>query len=398
MPEIRSIPGAPYNQRLNLVEASKIRAFDTRISKIEDLIKLTIGEPDLDTPEHIKEAALIAMQANQTHYTDQVGTQALREAIAGYLKRQHALTYQPDTDILVTVGATEAIYAVLETLVNPGDRFVIPSPAFALYEPIIRLLGGEVIDIDTSVTDFKLDPAVLDQVLQNHPEIKAVIMNYPNNPSGVTLSEGEVHALAKVIKRHAVLVITDEIYSDLTYDHPHYSLARDLPDQAIYISGVSKSYAMTGWRIGFVAAPADFIAHLWKVHAYLVTCPSAIDQAAAREAFEKGDADIQHMRDIYQERRDFIYQALAKLDVELLYPAGTFYLFVRVPASFKGNDEAFALWLAKTAKVGVIPGSVFGRGGRGYVRISYAASLDNLKEAMKRIEEASRHGLFDKED
>ncbi|MFC4760522.1 aminotransferase class I/II-fold pyridoxal phosphate-dependent enzyme [Fructobacillus durionis] len=394
MPELLPQLEDSYNQRLNLVKPSKIRSFDNQISDIEGLVKLTIGEPDFDTPDHIKKAAIKAMQQNQTHYTAQAGTAALQEAIAGYLKRHHDLVYSAHSEIVATVGATEAIYAILETLINPGDQFVIPTPAFALYEPIINLLGGEVIDVDTSETDFKLSPTVLEKVLSENARVKAVFLSYPNNPSGSTLSEEEVHALAKVIKKHHVFVISDEIYSDLTYDKQPYSIARDLPKQTIYISGVSKSYAMTGWRIGFVAAPADFIARLRKIHAFMVTCPSAIDQAAAAEAFLNGDADIDKMRFEYRERRNVLFQGLTSMGLRPLYPEGAFYLFVPVPESFQNDDELFAFRLARMAKVGVIPGSAFGNGGKGYVRLSYAASMDSIKEALRRIKTALNDGVF----
>lgn len=394
MPELLPQLEDSYNQRLDLVKASKIRSFDNQISDIEGLIKLTIGEPDFDTPDHIKEAAVKALNQNQTHYTAQAGTAALQEAIAGYLKRHHHLDYSAHSEIVVTVGATEAIYAILETLINPGDQFVIPTPAFALYEPIINLLGGEVIDVDTSETDFKLSPTVLEKVLSDNSRVKGVFLSYPNNPSGSTLSEDEIHALAKVIKKHHTFVISDEIYSDLTYDKKPYSIARDLPKQTIYISGVSKSYAMTGWRIGFVAAPADFIQRLRKVHAFMVTCPSAIDQAAAAEAFKNGDEDISQMRMEYRERRNVLYQGLASMGMRPLYPEGAFYLFVPAPESFQNDDELFALRLARMAKVGVIPGSAFGNGGKGYVRLSYAASMTDIKEALRRIKTAINDGVF----
>ncbi|MBS9338185.1 aminotransferase class I/II-fold pyridoxal phosphate-dependent enzyme [Fructobacillus sp. M2-14] len=376
-----------YNHRLDLVKASKIRSFDNEISAIPDLAKLTIGEPDLKTPEHIKQAAIRAMEEDQTHYTAQAGTAKIQEAIVGYLQRNHNLHYQADTEIVVTVGATEAIYAVFKTLVNPGDQFILPTPSFALYEPIITLLGGEVIDIDTSATNFRLSPTVLEDTLATHFKVKAVLLSYPNNPSGVTLTEDEVHALATVIKQHNVYAITDEIYSDLVYDFEPYSIARDSQDQTIYISGVSKAYAMTGWRIGFVAAPEAFLKRLRKVHAFMVTCPSAIDQAAAAEAFLNGDSDIETMRASYQERRDVLASGLTRLGLEYLKPAGAFYLFMKVPAEFEGDDRHFAITLAQEAKVGVIPGSAFGKGGNGYVRLSYASSMTVIKRALERIEQ-----------
>lgn len=394
MSELKAELEDVYNQRLDLVKPSKIRSFDNQVSGIDGLVKLTIGEPDLKTPEHIKQAAIKAMEENQTHYTAQAGTKALQDAIVGYLKCQHQLEYKADENILVTVGATEAIYAVLETMINPGDQVIIPTPAFALYAPIITLLGGEVIDVDTSSTDFKLNPTVLERTLKENDRVKAVLLSYPNNPSGVTLSEDEIHDLAKVIQDHDTFVITDEIYSDLTYDKEPYSIARDLPEQAIYISGVSKSFAMTGWRIGFVAAPKVFLDRLRKVHAFMVTCPSAIDQAAAAEAFANGDDDILTMRSTYKERRDVLYKGLTALGFEALYPDGAFYLFMKIPAQFDGNDEQFAIRLAQKAKVGVIPGSAFGHGGSGYVRLSYAASMANIKEALRRIETAINDGFL----
>ncbi|CAH1852125.1 aminotransferase class I/II-fold pyridoxal phosphate-dependent enzyme [Convivina praedatoris] len=382
-----------YNQRLDLVQPSSIRSFDQKVSSIEGLIKLTLGEPDLDTPEHIKVAAVKAIETNQSHYTAQPGTLALRQAIQSYLKEFHQLNYDAQGEIIATVGATEAIYAIFETLINPGDKIIIPTPVFGLYEPIVTMLGGQVVEIDTSLTGFKLTAEALEAALVEHGDaVKAVLLCYPNNPTGVALTDQEVQALAAVIKNHAIFVLSDEIYSDLVYQAEHHSIAQLLPEQTIYISGVSKSYAMTGWRIGFVAGPREFITQLTKVHAFMVTCPSSIDQAAATEAFAHGSCDFLAMREIYRERRDYLAQALTDLGFAVVLPEGAFYLFVKIPAIFNQDDTDFALQLAYQAKVGVIPGSAFGKGGQGYVRLSYASSLDALHKAVEQIKQAQAQG------
>ncbi|CAK8054870.1 aminotransferase class I/II-fold pyridoxal phosphate-dependent enzyme [Eupransor demetentiae] len=386
MPDL--LPGLQksYNHRLDLVQPSGIRAFDQKISEIDGIIKLTIGEPDLNTPEHIKEAAIQAIKNNDTHYSAQPGTLALRKAIANYLAKSQGLDYKPEDEIIVTIGATEALYASFATLLNPGDQVILPTPTFALYEPIVTSLGGEVINLDTSANGFVLEPEQLRQALEENDRVKAVLLNYPGNPTGIEYDEAALKKIADVLKDYPVFVLTDEIYAELNYsDEPHFSIAKLLPQQSLYINGLSKSHAMTGWRIGYVAGPAEIMNKIRKNHAFMVTCPSDIDQAAAQAALEDGQEDPIPMRAIYQKRRDFLYKSLTDLGFDIILPQGAFYMFAKLPDKLGTDDTKAALAIAEKAKVGVIPGSAFGPGGEGYIRFSYAASDANLKEAVERL-------------
>ena len=381
-----------YNHRLDLVKPSAIRAFDQEISGIPGLLKLTIGDPDLNTPEHVKAAAISGIRHNDTHYSAQTGKLKLRKAIANYLHRSQGLNYNPNDEIIVTIGATEAIYATFETLINPGDKILIATPTFALYQPIVTLLGGIPVEIDTSDSHFNLTAQRLERVIQQEgPNVKAVLINYPNNPTGAEYPKATLAALAKVIHKHHLFAITDEIYCELVYGVKHYSLARWLPNQTILINGLSKSHSMTGWRLGYLAGPADFVKRATKVHAFMITSPSNPAQDAAIEALTNGLSDPAHMRAIYQKRRNYLIDAINQLGLSAIEPQGAFYLFVKIPKAFGDHSKAFALDLARKAKVGVIPGSAFGKGGEGYVRISYAASNQKLRLAVQRIKQYLDH-------
>ena len=262
-----------FNKYLDKIEVSLIRQFDQSISDVPGIMKLTLGEPDFTTPEHVKEAAKAAIDANQSHYTGMAGLVALRQAAADFVKDKYHLTYNPDNEILVTIGATEALSATLTAILEPGDTVLLPAPAYPGYEPIVNLVGADIVEIDTTGNDFVLTPEVLEQaILEQGDSLKAVLLNYPTNPTGVTYSREQIKALADVLRKYDVFVISDEVYSELTYtDEPHVSIAEYLPEQTILINGLSKSHAMTGWRIGLIFAPAVFTAQLIKSHQYLVT-------------------------------------------------------------------------------------------------------------------------------
>lgn len=286
---------------------------------------------------------------------------------------------------MVTVGATEAINATLFSITNPGDKVAIPTPVFSLYWPVATLADADYVLMNTSEDNFKLTPERLESTLKEESNIKAVILNYPVNPTGVEYTESEIRALAEVIKAHNLYVITDEIYSTLTYGVKHFSIASVIPERAIYISGLSKSHAMTGYRLGYVAGPAKIMEQIGKVHGLMVTTTTDSSQAAATEALEHGLDDPEKYRKIYQRRRDFVLDELAKMGIQAVKPQGAFYIFAKIPAKYGKNDMQFALDLAFEAKVGITPGSAFGPGGEGYVRMSYASSDENLHEAMERM-------------
>lgn len=386
MPELATDLYGTVSHKLNALKPSGIRDFDHKVSKIPGIIKLTIGEPDLNTPEHVKQAAVKSILDNDSHYAPQYGKPELLKAISAYLKRTRGVDYDPDSELVVTVGATEALDATLFSLLNTGDKVVVPTPIFSLYFPLISMTGATAVQVDTAADGFVLTPERLEQVLEKEGAgVKAVLLNYPTNPTGREYPQDVLEGLAKVIAKHHLYVIADEIYSSLVYGVDHYSIASMIPERTIFISGLSKSHAMTGYRLGYVASPAKIMTNIRKMHAYLVTSVTNNVQAAAIEAFEHGVADPQKSRELYEKRRNFVVDGLRKLGFEMSTPQGAFYIFAKIPAQFGSDDYQFAMELAQKAKVGVTPGSAFGAGGEGYVRLSYASSEENLKEALKRI-------------
>lgn len=374
------------SERVGQLPPAQIRAFDDEISSIPGLVKLTLGEPDFAVPAHVKQAAIASIQHDESHYSASRGTKALRQAISGYLDRTRGIRYDPDSEIIVTVGATEAITATMMGLLNPGDKVIVPSPIFSLYFPSVALSGAEPVAVDTRDDDFLLTADRLEQELATiDGQVKALVLNYPNNPTGRSYSKEQLVALAKVIKKHHLLAVVDEIYSELTYDGPFVSLASLLPGQTVLINGFSKSHAMTGYRLGYLAAPAELTSQISKVHSFMVTAPNDTAQAAGLEALTHGQADPAYFRKRYRQRRDYLVNALEGLGLDLIKPEGAFYVFVKIPKDYGTDDFRFARDLAHQAKVGVIPGSAFGPGGEGFVRLSYAAADDQLKAAVDHL-------------
>ena len=375
-----------FSPRLSRIEVSKIRQFDQQISSIPDVIKLTLGEPDFPTPEHVKQAGIAAIEEDFSHYTGMRGLEELREAACMFQQQRYGLTYDPQTEVLTTVGATEAIASALLSVLEEGDKVLIPAPAYSGYQPLVELAGAELIPIDTSDTGFVCQPEQFEKAFEQYESaVKAVILNYPNNPTGTTLSAKQLKAIAEVLKKYPVFVISDEVYAELTYSGTHMSIATYLPEQTIVISGLSKSHAMTGWRVGFIFAQKALIDELIKVHQYLVTAATTMSQKAAAEALINGVKDSENMKEQYQTRRDYLVQQLAPLGFEVTQPNGAFYLFCKLPAAIQTDSWQFCVDLAEQAKVACIPGIAFGPEGEGYIRISYASSMENLHEACKRI-------------
>ncbi len=388
MPELSADLYGTVSHKLDALQPSGIREFNKEVSKIPRIIKLTLGEPDMATPEHVKQAAIRSIEEDDSHYAPQMGKPELLEAISDYIQNTRDVHYDPQTEIIATVGATEALDATLFAILNTGDKVVVPTPIFSLYFPLIEMTGATVVQVDTSADNFVLTPEKLEEVLEEEGKgVKAVILNYPSNPTGREYPQEVLAGLAEVIKKHHLYAIADEIYSELVYGVEHYSIATMIPERTIFISGLSKSHAMTGYRLGYVAAPAKIMANISKMHAFLVTTVTNNVQVAAAEALTNGLDDPLEFRKIYQHRRDLLVAGLKKL----LTPEGAFYLFAKIPAQFGTDDVAFAKQLAKEAKVGVTPGSAFGKGGDGYVRLSYASSDENLTEAIKRIGEFLDH-------
>ncbi|WP_322436481.1 aminotransferase class I/II-fold pyridoxal phosphate-dependent enzyme [Lactiplantibacillus plantarum] len=373
------------NHEIAAIQPSDILAFNAEIANIPGIVRLTLGEPDFNTPEHVKQAAIESIEADESHYAPSNGTLALRTAAAEFLAAKYDVHYDPASEVIITAGATGGIYTALTSILNPGDEVLIPTPIFPLYIAIVKLSGATPVFMDTSDNGFVLSPDQLQTTLAAHPKTKAVVLNFPSNPTGVTYRHDDLKALAAVLADQPIFVLSDEIYSELTYGEPHESIANYLPTQTILLNGVSKSHAMTGWRIGIMCAPKAITAQLDKIHQFTVTSTTTNAQAAATEALKNGLDDAQAMKREYQERRDYLYDALNDLGFQSAKPEGAFYLFSKIPAGLPQNSMAFCRELAHEARVALIPGSSFGPGGEGYVRISYAASMADLKTAVTRL-------------
>ena len=381
-----------FNKQLDKIQVSLIRQFDQAISEIPGVLRLTLGEPDFTTPDHVKEAAKRAIDQDQSYYTGMSGLLTLRQAASDFVKEKYQLDYNPENEILVTIGATEALSATLTAILEEGDKVLLPAPAYPGYEPIVNLVGAEIVEIDTTENGFVLTPEMLEKaILEQGDKLKAVILNYPANPTGITYSREQLEALATVLRKYEIFVVCDEVYSELTYiGENHVSLGTMLRDQAIIINGLSKSHAMTGWRLGFIFAQANFTAQLIKSHQYLVTAANTMAQHAAVEALTAGKDDAEPMKKEYIQRRDYIIEKMTKLGFEIIKPHGAFYIFAKIPAGYNQDSFAFLKDFAQKKAVAFIPGAAFGQYGEGYVRLSYAASMETIREAMKRLEEYMR--------
>ena len=381
-----------FNRQLDKIQVSLIRQFDQAISEIPGVLRLTLGEPDFTTPDHVKEAAKRAIDQDQSYYTGMSGLLTLRQAASNFVKEKYQLDYNPENEILVTIGATEALSATLTAILEEGDKVLLPAPAYPGYEPIVNLVGAEIVEIDTTENGFVLTPEMLEKaILEQGDKLKAVILNYPANPTGITYSREQLEALAAVLRKYEIFVVCDEVYSELTYTgENHVSLGTMLRDQAIIINGLSKSHAMTGWRLGFIFAPANFTAQLIKSHQYLVTAANTMAQHAAVEALTAGKDDAEPMKKEYIQRRDYIMEKMTDLGFEIIKPDGAFYIFAKIPAGYNQDSFAFLKDFAQKKAVAFIPGAAFGQYGEGYVRLSYAASMETIREAMKRLEEYMR--------
>ena len=381
-----------FNKQLDKIQVSLIRQFDQAISEIPGVLRLTLGEPDFTTPDHVKEAAKRAIDQDQSYYTGMSGLLTLRQAASDFVKEKYQLDYNPENEILVTIGATEALSATLTAILEEGDKVLLPAPAYPGYEPIVNLVGAEIVEIDTTENGFVLTPEMLEKaILEQGDKLKAVILNYPANPTGITYSREQLEALAAVLRKYEIFVVCDEVYSELTYTgENHVSLGTMLREQAIIINGLSKSHAMTGWRLGFIFAPANFTAQLIKSHQYLVTAANTMAQHAAVEALTAGKNDAEPMKKEYIQRRDYIIDKMTDLGFEIIKPDGAFYIFANIPAGYNQDSFAFLKDFAQKKAVAFIPGAAFGQYGEGYVRLSYAASMGTIREAMKRLEEYMR--------
>lgn len=373
----------PINSAVEAIELSGIRKFFNLVQDKEDILSLTIGQPDFSTPESVKQAAKDALDANKTAYTQNQGLYELRDKVSQYINDLYG-THWCANQVLVTVGASQAIDIALRTLLVPGDEVILPSPIYPGYEPLITLQHAKVVAIDTTPTAFKLTADVLEQAITD--KTKVVILPYPSNPTGVTLTKDELAAIKDVVVKHDLYLITDEIYSTISFDAPHVSMAifEELAERLIVINGLSKSHAMTGFRIGFLFGPFHLMDQFTKVLQYNVSCATSTSQYAALNAVTDAKDAPNKMREAYLDRRNYVYQRLQAMGIDVVKPGGAFYFM------FKINDPRpsfdLALDLVEQAKVAFVPGSSFGRFGEGYLRLSYAYSLDTLKEGLDRLE------------
>lgn len=367
------------------LQPSGIRAFFDLVLGMKEVISLGVGEPDFTTPWSIRESAIFSLEQGFTSYTSNKGMMKLRLQIARFLKNRHEVTYNPDEEILITVGVSEALDLALRAILNPGDKVLIPEPCYVSYGPVTTLAGGIPVYLSTAKNDFKITPEDIERHCDQ--KTKALIINYPSNPTGVSYTKKELEAFKKVILKRNLILISDEVYDELTYDFIHTSFVAlsGLKNNTLYLNGFSKSYAMTGWRVGYACGPKEIIAAMTKIHQYTIMCVSITSQMAACEALQSGSRAVEEMRREYKRRREFVVDGLTRMGLSCLKPQGAFYAFPSVKNTGLTSMD-FSQRLLKEQKVAVVPGSAFGKSGEGYVRISYASSMDNLREALQRIQ------------
>ena len=375
------------NQKVQSIQPSGIRKFFDIANEIEDVISLGVGEPDFDTPWHVREEGIYTLQKGRTFYTANRGLMELRTEISNYIARNHAVQYNPATQVLVTIGGSEAIDLALRACLEPGDEVIYHEPCYVSYLPCITLADGVPVPIPLKeANDFRLTAEELEAAIT--PKSKALILSFPNNPTGAVMTKEDLEAIAEVIVRHDLLVITDEIYSELSYTgKKHYSLI-DLPgmvERTIYINGFSKAYAMTGWRLGYCCGPEEILAQMVKIHQFAIMAAPTMSQYAGTMALKNGASDVEMMRDSYNQRRRYLMAELKRLGIPCFEPFGAFYIFPNI-SQFGLSSEEFATRLIREHKVAVVPGSAFGQSGEGFVRVSYAYSIEELKQAFERIE------------
>ena len=376
----------PLSKTIENIKPSGIRKFFDIVSEMKDAISLGVGEPDFETPWHIREEGIYALEKGKTFYTSNAGLKNLREEINNYLKRTQNINYNPLTEILVTVGGSEAIDIGLRAILNSGDEVIIPQPSYVSYEPCTILAGGKPVIINLKAeNEFRLTPEELENAITD--KTKLLILPYPNNPTGAIMEKNDLIKIAQIIKKHDIYVLSDEIYSELTYKGKHTSIAsiEGMQERTILINGFSKSYAMTGWRLGYACAPENIIRQMTKIHQFAIMCAPTTSQYSAVEALKNGDKDVEEMRQSYNMRRRFLMKRFKEMGLNCFEPYGAFYVFPCIK-EFGMTSEEFALKFLEEEKVAVVPGTAFGESGEGFLRISYAYSMENLKIAIDRLE------------
>ena len=368
------------------IKPSGIRKFFDIVSEMKDAISLGVGEPDFDTPWHIRDEGIYSLERGRTFYTSNAGLKELKEEIANYLRRRVHVDYDDRHEILVTVGGSEAIDMAMRVMLNPGEEVLIPQPSYVSYEPCTIMAGGKPVIIELKAeNEFRLTPEELLEHITD--KTKLLVLPFPNNPTGAIMEQKDLEAIAKVIIEKDLYVLSDEIYSELTYKEDHVSIASipDMQERTILINGFSKAYAMTGWRLGYACGPRKIIEQMTKLHQYAIMCAPTTSQYAAVEALRNGDDDVAMMREAYNQRRRYLVHAFKEMGLECFEPYGAFYIFPCIK-EFGMTSEEFASRFLMEEKVAVVPGTAFGNCGEGFLRISYAYSLENLKEALGRMQ------------
>jgi len=377
----------PLSEKIVTIPPSGIRKFFDIASEMKDAISLGVGEPDFDTPWHIREEGIYSLEKGRTFYTANAGLKDLRIEIHNYLKRKYGLDYEPDNEILVTVGGSEAIDIAMRAMLNPGDEVLVPQPSFVSYVPCAVLAGGVAVPVELEEKDeFRLKPEKLLEKIT--PRSKLLVLPFPNNPTGAIMTRPELEAIAKIVEEHDLFVLSDEIYAELTYGSERHVSFASLPgmkERTVLINGFSKAFAMTGWRLGYACAPGLILKQMLKIHQFAIMCAPTASQYAAIDAMRNSDEDVAHMCESYDQRRRYLLHAFAEMGLECFEPLGAFYAFPSIKRFGMSSDE-FAIRLLNEEKVAVVPGSAFGDCGDGYLRISYAYSLKSLKEALGRME------------
>ncbi len=368
------------------IKPSGIRKFFDMIDGMKDVVALTVGQPDFITPWHIRVAAIESLENGKTYYTSNSGTLELREEISAYMKRRFSLEYDAKSEVIVTVGGSEAIDISIRALLNPGDEVIVPQPAFVCYGPIVELAGGVPVYLDTKEENkFKLTAEELRSVIT--PKTKMLVLPYPNNPTGAVMTREDLEAIAEVLRGTDIIILSDEIYCDLTYGMNHTSIANidGMRERTIIASGFSKTYAMTGWRLGYTLAPKEITKQMLKIHQYAIMCAPTTSQFAAVEAMRNGDGDVEMMRSEYNRRRRYLVNGLRSIGIECFEPEGAFYAWPNI-SKFGMSSEEFCDKLLSEGKVAIVPGTAFGECGEGFARISYAYSVEHIAKALDRIE------------
>lgn len=374
------------SKKVKEIKPSGIRKFFDIASEIKGAISLGVGEPDFDTPWHIREEGIYSLEQGKTIYTSNAGLKDLRIEITNYMNRKYNLSYKWDKEVLVTVGGSEAIDVALRAMIEPGDEVIIPTPCYVSYEPCATLAGGVVKTINLkNENNFRLTKEELEAAIT--PKSKILLLNYPNNPTGGIMSLADYEDLKETIIKHDLFVISDEIYSELTYDGHHASIANveGLKERTLVINGFSKSYSMTGWRLGYACGPEALLSQMTKIHQFCIMCAPTTSQYAAVEALKNGDNDVIMMRESYDERRRYVLHRLKEMGLPCFTPKGAFYVFPDI-RKFGMSSDDFCLKLLENEKVVVVPGNAFGESGEGFIRISYAYSIEDLKKALARVE------------